>query len=198
MDGTENGGLRALHMWVIEAMGRAVRLLPSEERPAPDRAELDSVVTELAQLEGALAHDERLRSQIVVQRGVMLALRHLSADGDAEDRREAQRLLRLARQPGAPTDTESRRYAAYWLAMLGFPLLRLGGGIGRAPAPADALAWYNRLSSEEKDALFAELSELLPDIRALDLPPEAASAMDQLAKMLDILNGVDQPGGIAR
>ncbi|MER7721276.1 CHAT domain-containing protein [Streptomyces flaveolus] len=198
MDGTENGGLRALHTWVIEATGRAVRLLPSQGRPTPDRAELDSVVTELAELERALTHDERLRTQIVVQRGVMLALRHLSADGDAEDRREAQRLLRLARRPGAPTDAESRRYAAYWLAMLGFPLLRLGGGIGRAPAPADVLAWYSGLSTEEQGALFTELSELLPDIRALDLPPEAASVMDQMAKMLETLDGVHQPGGIAR
>ncbi|MFF0199867.1 CHAT domain-containing protein [Streptomyces sp. NPDC005017] len=198
MDGVESGGLRALRAWVADATERALRLLPEEGRPVPGRAEFDRSVAELAELEAVLGHDEPLRARIALGRGVVLAARYLSAGADPADRVEGRRLLRAARRPGAAMDEESRRYSAHWLSMLLVPYPELGGGIGRAPRPEDVLAWYTRQSAEDQAALTSEIRELLPDIRAAELPPEAPRAMEQLAGFVDVLDGMDRPGGLAR
>ncbi|MFI8962616.1 CHAT domain-containing protein [Streptomyces sp. NPDC053493] len=198
MDGTESGGLLALQTWVTEATRRAARLLPQEGQPPPERAEFDRSIAELTQLEAALTHDEQLRVKIEVRRAIALALRYLSAGGDPEDRAEAQRLLRAAREPGAATDLDDRRHSAYFLAMLSLPVVEMGGRMGKAPSLADVLAWQSGRSSDEGAATAEELKALMPDINALNLPPEVARNFERYPVIMEAFEGLGEPGGVAR
>ncbi|MER6994271.1 CHAT domain-containing protein [Streptomyces sp. NPDC000410] len=211
MNDEESGGVQGLRAWALAATKRALRLSPHMGPTAAARGAYDSSVAELAQLTHLLDHDPELRSTVSMQLGCVLAMRFLTEGSSPEDRtpenrspeedrEQAQRLLRDARDPrtpiGAATDVDDRRWAALFLLNLMMPWA--GTATGGAPDVSTFLDWHAKLGATGTASAVHEMRELLADVRELPLPPELQAQVRQLTALFDALAGSATPDSVRR
>ncbi|MER6348638.1 CHAT domain-containing protein [Streptomyces sp. NPDC001595] len=193
MSDEESGGVRGLRAWAAEATARAdevVRRVSQEPLTAED---FDGPVAELRRLRGLLDHDVATLGRVTLSLGALLAMRHVSGQGEPGDRAEAGRLLEEVRDPTAPAGTavteEGRRWAALFLLTLTGHAVP--GARGSAPDFWPVFDGSMRTLPVDVNAEAAKAAALAAEVRELSVPPEDQERLRQMHDVLSYASRTD-------
>ncbi|MFJ6466561.1 CHAT domain-containing protein [Streptomyces sp. NPDC091387] len=188
----ESGGVQGLRAWAMEATGHAARLIGRNNKNEPVTAEeFESSVAELLRLRHLLDHDRFLLGKVTLVLGSLLAVRHASGRGTADDPERARLLLEEVRDPATPVGErmadDDRQWAAMFLLMVS-PHVQPGA---TAPSPPDlwSLLDLSAASVPGQPAVeAARIAALAAEVgRIPTLPPEVHQGLDQVQDVLSHL-----------
>ncbi|WP_327174543.1 CHAT domain-containing protein [Streptomyces sp. NBC_01335] len=192
----DSGGVQGLRAWAMDATGRAARLIGrNDENQTVTAEEFEGSVAELLRLRTLLDHDRLLLGKVTLVLGSLLAVRHASGRGTADDRERARLLLEEVRDPARPAGErmadDDRQWAAMFLLMVS-PHVQPGA---TAPSPPDLWSLLDLSAASlpgQPAAEAARIAALAAEVgRIPTLPPEVHQKLNQTQDLLSYLEKGD-------
>ncbi|MFF3264886.1 CHAT domain-containing protein [Streptomyces sp. NPDC002932] len=189
----ESGGTRALRARATAAGERGARLIGRGKGGRPVSAqEFEEAVAELSQLRNLLDDDRQTLGKVTLVLGGLLAVRHATGQGTADDPEQGRRLLDEVRDrttaAGERMTEEDRQWAAVFLMMTAAP----AGSSRSAGSPQDIWPLVDRamtMAPGQASAEAARIAGLAAEIQRMPVPTELRDQLGHVQGLLSHLSG---------